>query len=71
MDDRAIIRSFEKGWGPRAGFLAFAVFVVGALIAFLIVGFHNRHISQNAAALTAAPAVTTPATPRPSQTTAH
>ena len=52
MDDRAIIKSFEKGWGQRAAILGFAVVMLAILIAALFFGFRGRHIARNAAALT-------------------
>ncbi|HEY2902129.1 MAG TPA: hypothetical protein VGL59_16220 [Polyangia bacterium] len=51
-NDRAIMRSFEKGRGTWIVVALLAVAVVAVLIGVVASGFHGRHISRNAAALT-------------------
>jgi hypothetical protein len=63
MDDRAIVQSFEKGWGKRIGILVFALVVVAALVGLLFVGFHGRGISRGASALTPGAVPTQPGQP--------
>jgi hypothetical protein len=57
----------EMGNGKRTAIIATAVVVVGALITILAVGFHGRHISRNAEALTAPLGVPT----RPTNSAPH
>ena len=64
MNDRAIIRSFEKGWGQRLGIMALAV-IVGAVLVIVGMGFRGRHIASSARALTPVTLPTAPATPHP------
>jgi hypothetical protein len=52
MNDRALIRSFEKGRGTWMVVVLLAVAAVAILIGVVASGFKGRHISRNAAALT-------------------
>jgi hypothetical protein len=56
----------EMGNGKRTAIVAAAALVVAALVGYLTIGFHGRHIARNAAAMTA-PVVTPtqPVAPRP------
>ena len=51
MNDRQVIRSFEKGWGQRTAIIAFILVVAAVLFGVLINGFHGRHFRRDAAAL--------------------
>jgi hypothetical protein len=62
MNDRAIVRSFEKGWGQRLGIMALAV-LVAAVLVVVGMGFKGRHIARSAAALTPVTIPTTPVAP--------
>lgn len=50
MKDSAIIRSYEAGTGKRLA-IGGVFLAVLALLVYLAVEFHGRHIGQNAAAL--------------------
>jgi uncharacterized membrane protein YjjB (DUF3815 family) len=53
MNNSAVIRSFETGRGRRLAILLLATIIVALVIGAVVVGFRGRHISRNAAALTA------------------
>lgn len=65
MNDRQVIKSFEKGWGQRAAIIGFIVVVAAVLLGVLFNGFHGRHIRRDAAALQPVDVPTKPYT-RPS-----
>lgn len=62
MNDRAIIRSFETGWGRRVAILAAVIAVLALLLGVVIYGFRDRRIRRNTDALTHTHETTTPAT---------
>ena len=51
MNDRQVIRTFEKGWGQRLAIMAFMVVAAAVLFGVLVHGFRGRHFRRDAAAL--------------------
>jgi flagellar basal body-associated protein FliL len=51
MDDRAIMRSFEKGRGMWTALVILAGVVVVALVAVVAFGFRGKQVSRSAEAL--------------------
>lgn len=52
MDERAVIRSFEKGRGWWVVAAIVAMLLVALLIAAVVNGFHGRSVSRGTDALT-------------------
>jgi hypothetical protein len=51
MNDRQVIRTFEKGWGQRTAVMAFVLVIGILLFGVLVNGFRGRHFRSDAAAL--------------------
>jgi hypothetical protein len=52
MDERAVMRSFEKGRGWWVMAAVLAILLVAVLITAVVSGFHGRRVDRGADALT-------------------